>query len=61
MLYNFIQPCTKDNYVEKNILTLLDETFIHYDPLGVVLILGAWNYPLQANIGLGFNCTLTVC
>lgn len=23
---------------------------IHYDPLGVVLIIGSWNYPLQANL-----------
>ena len=44
---NHFDDWTKDNYVEKNILTLLDETLIHYEPLGVVLILGAWNYPLQ--------------
>lgn len=48
---NSFDEWTKDNYVEKNILTLLDETFIHYDPLGVVLILGAWNYPLQLSLG----------
>ena len=40
----------QDNYVEKNILTLLDQTLIHYDPLGVVLIMGAWNYPLQLSL-----------
>ena len=40
----------KDEYVEKNILTVLDETYIHNDPLGVVLIMGAWNYPLQLSL-----------
>ncbi|XP_062887621.1 aldehyde dehydrogenase, dimeric NADP-preferring-like [Mobula hypostoma] len=33
-------------HVAKNILTLMDNVYIHREPLGVVLILGAWNYPL---------------
>ena len=37
----------KDQLVEKNIVTLLDGTYRHPDPLGVVLIMGAWNYPFQ--------------
>ena len=37
--------------VEKTIVTLLDSTFMHPDPLGVVLIIGAWNYPLQLSLG----------
>ena len=41
----------KDEYVGKNILTVLDETYIHNDPLGVVLIMGAWNYPVQLTLG----------
>ncbi|XP_053130697.1 aldehyde dehydrogenase family 3 member A2 isoform X2 [Hemicordylus capensis] len=32
-------------HVEKTIMTLTDETYIHHEPLGVVLIIGAWNYP----------------
>ena len=32
-------------------VTLLDDTLIHYDPLGVVLIMGAWNYPLMLSLG----------
>ena len=32
-------------------MTLLDDTLIHYDPLGVVLIMGAWNYPLMLSLG----------
>ncbi|XP_028276284.1 fatty aldehyde dehydrogenase-like [Parambassis ranga] len=41
--------------VEKNLLTILDEVYIQPEPLGVVLIIGAWNYPwavtLQPLIG----------
>ncbi|XP_064208916.1 aldehyde dehydrogenase family 3 member A2b [Anguilla rostrata] len=41
--------------VEKNLLTLSDQVFIQPEPLGVVLIIGAWNYPwavtLQPLIG----------
>ena len=38
------------------VVTLLDDTLIHYDPLGVVLIMGAWNYPLMLSLGpLGNN------
>ncbi|KAG7254741.1 hypothetical protein CRUP_033263 [Coryphaenoides rupestris] len=31
--------------VEKNLLTLRDEVYVQPEPLGVVLIIGAWNYP----------------
>ncbi|XP_063151931.1 aldehyde dehydrogenase family 3 member A2 isoform X2 [Candoia aspera] len=31
--------------VEKTILTLTDKTYIHCEPLGIVLLIGAWNYP----------------
>ena len=31
--------------VERNILTISDEVYIQPEPLGVVLIIGAWNYP----------------
>nr|XP_057943501.1 aldehyde dehydrogenase family 3 member A2b [Doryrhamphus excisus] len=41
--------------VEKNLLTLSDTVYIKPEPLGVVLIIGAWNYPwavtLQPLIG----------
>ncbi|XP_054857630.1 aldehyde dehydrogenase family 3 member A2 isoform X2 [Eublepharis macularius] len=32
-------------HVEKNLIVLMDEAYIHYEPLGVVLNIGAWNYP----------------
>ncbi|MEQ2206823.1 hypothetical protein XENOCAPTIV_003369 [Xenoophorus captivus] len=31
--------------VEKNLFTLLDEVYVKPEPLGVVLIIGPWNYP----------------
>lgn len=31
-------------------MNILDDVFIQKDPLGVVLILGAWNYPLQLTL-----------
>ncbi|XP_041670225.1 aldehyde dehydrogenase family 3 member A2-like isoform X2 [Cheilinus undulatus] len=31
--------------VEKNFLTITDEVYVQPEPLGVVLIIGAWNYP----------------
>ncbi|XP_029922934.1 aldehyde dehydrogenase family 3 member A2a [Myripristis murdjan] len=31
--------------VEKNLLTIADNVYVQPEPLGVVLIIGAWNYP----------------
>ncbi|CAL8350023.1 unnamed protein product [Lota lota] len=31
--------------VEKSLLTIADEVYVQPEPLGVVLIIGAWNYP----------------
>ncbi|NXV61031.1 AL3A2 dehydrogenase, partial [Molothrus ater] len=33
------------HHVKKDLLTMRDEAYIGYEPLGVVLIIGAWNYP----------------
>ncbi|XP_072325964.1 aldehyde dehydrogenase family 3 member A2b [Scyliorhinus torazame] len=33
-------------HVPKSMMTLMDTVYIHREPLGVVLIIGAWNYPL---------------
>ncbi|XP_059511201.1 aldehyde dehydrogenase, dimeric NADP-preferring-like [Stegostoma tigrinum] len=37
---------TAPEYVSKSVMTLMDTVYIHREPLGVVLIVGAWNYPL---------------
>ena len=36
--------------VEKNLLTLSDTVYINPEPLGVVLIIGAWNYPWAVTV-----------
>ncbi|XP_054616186.1 aldehyde dehydrogenase family 3 member B1 isoform X3 [Dunckerocampus dactyliophorus] len=35
------------DYVSKTLATKLDDCFVRREPLGVVLIIGTWNYPLQ--------------
>ncbi|KAF3699539.1 Aldehyde dehydrogenase family 3 member B1 [Channa argus] len=40
---SWMQP----EYVNKSLATKLDDCFVRREPLGVVLIIGAWNYPLQ--------------
>uniref|UniRef100_A0A8C9DTV8 Aldehyde dehydrogenase n=1 Tax=Prolemur simus TaxID=1328070 RepID=A0A8C9DTV8_PROSS len=39
-----------DEPVEKTLQTQQDEAYIHSEPLGVVLIIGTWNYPLNLTI-----------
>uniref|UniRef100_A0A8C5RYJ4 Aldehyde dehydrogenase n=1 Tax=Laticauda laticaudata TaxID=8630 RepID=A0A8C5RYJ4_LATLA len=40
----------KDESVNKNLMTLLDCSFIRKDPYGVVLIIGAFNFPIQLTL-----------
>lgn len=51
--------------VKKNLLTLSDTVYIRPEPLGVVLIIGAWNYPwavtIQPLIGAIAAGTATRC
>uniref|UniRef100_A0A669DFX8 Aldehyde dehydrogenase 3 family, member B1 n=1 Tax=Oreochromis niloticus TaxID=8128 RepID=A0A669DFX8_ORENI len=42
-LTSWMQP----EYVSKNLATKLDDCFVRREPLGVVLIIGPWNYPMQ--------------
>ncbi|TRY57293.1 hypothetical protein DNTS_008886 [Danionella cerebrum] len=37
--------------VSKSMMTISDQVYIQPEPLGVVLILGAWNYPWAVTIG----------
>ncbi|XP_068945706.1 aldehyde dehydrogenase, dimeric NADP-preferring-like [Petaurus breviceps papuanus] len=39
-----------DEPVEKNDNTKDEQPYIHSEPLGVVLIIGAWNYPFNLSI-----------
>merc|ERR1711962_79004 len=45
-----IDDWTNDTYVPKSPLTLLDTVLTHPVPYGVVLVIGAWNYPLQLSL-----------
>jgi len=49
-LLRHIDEWTQDQYCAKNPLTLLDSVFIHPEPFGVVLVLGAWNFPLHLSL-----------
>ncbi|KAG7154452.1 Aldehyde dehydrogenase, dimeric NADP-preferring-like [Homarus americanus] len=42
-----IDEWTKPESTPTNIVTLFDKPVIYHDPYGVVLIMGAWNYPVQ--------------
>ena len=37
-------------FVEKSPLTLLDTVFMHPEPYGLVLVMGAWNFPLKLTL-----------
>ena len=36
--------------VKKNMLAMMDTCFIKPEPFGTVLIMGAWNYPIQLTL-----------
>lgn len=43
-----INSYVKPKYIrKKGIASFFDAAYIKYDPYGVVLIFGAWNYPVQ--------------
>lgn len=37
-------------YVEKPLAYVMDTVLIRPEPYGVVLIIGAWNYPIQLSL-----------
>ncbi|CAG9831125.1 unnamed protein product [Diabrotica balteata] len=45
-----IHDWTKAEKPSKSLANALDSVYILHDPYGVVLILGAWNYPLQLSL-----------
>ena len=34
----------------KDLVSMFDEVYVQSEPLGVVLIIGTWNYPIQVNL-----------
>lgn len=50
-ILNNLDDWAKPEKVKKTLLTLMDEIYIKSEPYGVVLIMGAWNYPIQLVLG----------
>ncbi|XP_062529802.1 aldehyde dehydrogenase isoform X2 [Bombyx mori] len=44
---HYLDEWTKPEHPPKGFVNILDEVVIYNDPYGVVLVIGAWNYPLQ--------------
>lgn len=44
---NNLDSWVRPKFVSKCFVTLVDDNYVYYEPYGVVLILGAWNYPIQ--------------
>ncbi|XP_075051259.1 aldehyde dehydrogenase family 3 member A2 isoform X2 [Mixophyes fleayi] len=45
MIIDNFRDWAAPQHVKKNLTTMRDEVYINYEPLGVVLVIGAWNYP----------------
>lgn len=44
---NNLERWMQPKFVSKCFVTLVDDNYIYYEPYGLVLVLGAWNYPIQ--------------
>lgn len=47
---NNIDHWVKPENVKKTVINIFDDLCIYSDPLGVVLVIGAWNYPIQLTL-----------
>lgn len=48
-IYNF-REWVKPEKPGKTMVNIMDGVYIYKDPYGVVLVIGAWNYPLQLTL-----------
>ncbi|XP_021699431.1 aldehyde dehydrogenase, dimeric NADP-preferring isoform X7 [Aedes aegypti] len=48
-IFNF-REWVKPEKPEKTMVNIMDGVYIYKDPYGVVLVIGAWNYPLQLTL-----------
>lgn len=46
-----LKSWAKPEKPEKRLINILDDVYIYNDPYGVVLIIGAWNYPILLTLG----------
>ncbi|XP_074596638.1 aldehyde dehydrogenase type III isoform X2 [Brevipalpus obovatus] len=51
VMLNNIDTWSKPQSASKSLMTLFDKVSVKYEPYGVVLIIGAWNYPIQLSLG----------
>ncbi|XP_055537735.1 aldehyde dehydrogenase, dimeric NADP-preferring isoform X3 [Wyeomyia smithii] len=49
MIFN-LHEWVKPEKPEKTMVNIMDGVYIYKDPYGVVLVIGAWNYPLQLTL-----------
>ncbi|XP_053207712.1 aldehyde dehydrogenase, dimeric NADP-preferring-like [Panonychus citri] len=47
---NDLESWAKPQKVSKSLMTLFDSVYLHPEPYGVTLIIGAWNYPLMLTL-----------
>ncbi|KAK3101984.1 hypothetical protein FSP39_007827 [Pinctada imbricata] len=47
---NNLSTWMKPEKVKKKIINIMDNAYVHRDPYGVVLVMGAWNYPIQLTV-----------
>lgn len=45
-----LREWVKPEKPEKSVVNIMDGVYIYKDPYGVVLVIGAWNYPLQLTL-----------
>ncbi|KAL7010959.1 hypothetical protein ACKWTF_014026 [Chironomus riparius] len=46
-MLNVVDDWVKPELPKKGLVNIMDQVLVYPDPLGVVLIMGAWNYPIQ--------------
>ncbi|OON21379.1 aldehyde dehydrogenase family protein, partial [Opisthorchis viverrini] len=46
LMLAYMDDWLKDEAVPRSFMTMMDTSYIQRQPLGVILIMGAWNYPL---------------
>jgi len=51
LMLDNLDEWVKGEKVKKNLLTMMDDCYVQYQPFGLCLILGAWNYPVQLTLG----------
>ncbi|XP_037069044.1 aldehyde dehydrogenase family 3 member B1-like isoform X1 [Pollicipes pollicipes] len=49
-MLNNVDEWSKPKAVQRSLATMLDRPYVLPEPYGVVLVMGAWNYPLQLSL-----------